>query len=202
MGSIINSATIRQAATEVRLYYEGSNEVIKSIIHHSGIQGAIVLIPIPVVGEAACVINQLHMYHKINKLLGVKFSKNVMKVMGTFLLSQVSGAAVLVAGLALLKFIPGVNFASGLIEAPFVAAINYTCGIVYYKMLENCLDSGCLDANATDEKIIEELKRHSMTQDEIKGVYGSAKDTLRGLNYEAYKSEAETCIDEAKANNG
>ena len=202
MAAIINSSTAKLAAMEVRDYYMKSDEVVKSILHHSGIQGAIALIPIPIVGETACIVNQLHMYHKINKLLGVKFSKNVMKVMGTFLLSQVSGAAAMVAGLALLKFIPGINFASGFVEAPFVAAINYTCGMVYYGMLQRYLSSGVLQANASDEEIINGLKSNSMSKDEIRGIYGDAKKTVKGLNYDSYKTEAESCVDEAKEQNG
>ena len=90
------------------------DEAEKLIVKHSCIGGAITLIPVPVVGEIAVIVNQIAMYRGLNKLIGIKFSKNVMKVIGRFLVSQVAG--VLVAGTALfavgavLKFIPGVNF--------------------------------------------------------------------------------------------
>ena len=104
MNTFINPTTLRTAAhvagRELQHHYEQSDAIEKSILHHSAVQGAIVLIPVPLVGEIACIVNQLHMYHQINKYLGVKFSKNVMKVLGKFLLSQVSGLVALFAGLA------------------------------------------------------------------------------------------------------
>lgn len=175
----------------------------KLIAKHSCIGGAITLIPVPVVGEIAVIVNQIAMYRGLNKLIGIKFSKNVMKVIGRFLVSQVAG--VLVAGTALfavgavLKFIPGVNFFAGLAQAGVAGVANYVCGVVYWKMLGGFIAAGGTDG-LSDDEIISRMKAQTLSEEEIKKAGEIAKECMKDADYESYKKDAQSCIDEAERN--
>lgn len=203
MGSIINGGTLKLAGDAAVQWYRTQDEAHQTIFTHSCIGGAIALIPIPVVGELAVIANQIAMYRKLNQLTGVVFSKNVMKNIGKFVVSQVAGilggVAVLFGLGAALKFIPGVNFAAGLLTASTAGVANYVCGKVYYEMLGGFINKGGGE-NLSDEEIIRRMKSEMPSEDRIKAMKSDAQRTMKGANYASYKGQAQDCVNEAKQN--
>ena len=203
MGSIINSATIKIAGKQVQYWYDSQDEAQKLIFRHSCIGGAIALIPIPVVGEIAVIVNQIAMYRGINKLAGVSFSQNVLKNIGKFLLSQAAGVLGGMAALfgigAAVKFIPGLNFVAGFAQAPVAGVANYVCGIAYFKMLGGFIEAGGSEG-LSDDEIIRRMKEHSLSEEEIRQAQAEARQQMKDADYSSFKSEAKVCADEAKRN--
>ena len=203
MGSIINSATIKIAGKQVQYWYDSQDEAQKLIFRHSCIGGAIALIPIPVVGEIAVIVNQIAMYRGINTLAGVSFSQNVLKNIGKFLLSQAAGVLGGMAALfgigAAVKFIPGLNFIAGFAQAPVAGVANYVCGIAYFKMLGGFIAAGG-SSGLSDDEIIRRMKDQALSDSEIRQAKADAEGKMKDANYASFKSEAKACADEAKRN--
>ena len=201
MGSVINSGTMKIALKSASQWYNMQDEVSQMIIEHSCIAGAISLLPIPGVVECGCFANQITMYVRINKMAGVSFSKNVLKCIGKFLVSQLAGLGVGLAGAVVatsaLRFIPGVGVIAGFVQAPLVGVVNYTCGMVYYKMLGKFLEAGGGDG-LSDDEIIKRMKDCSLSNAEVLSVKEDAQNAMKGANYSSFRSRAEECAEEAK----
>lgn len=182
---------------------KAQDDVVNLIFKHSCIGGAIALIPIPVVGEIAVIVNQIAMYRGINKLVGINFTDNILKNIGKFLLSQLAGIGVGMAALlgitAAAKFIPGFNFIAGFAQAPAAGVANYVCGIAYYRMLGKFLENGGSD-NSSEEDIIRMMRNSALSEEELRHVKKEAESRMDGANYSSFKSEAKACADEAQRN--
>lgn len=200
MSSVVGVAVAHSAAMGLKQWYATADEVHRRIFWHSCVNGAIALIPVPLAGEAACIVNQIAMYRKINELVGVRFSDNVLRNVGKFLLSQCAGVAagaVIVIGVsAVAKFIPGLNFIGGLAEASVAGAVNYVCGEAYYQMLGNVMKAGGT-SGASDAEIIRRMKEAAPSRAELSGIHATAKERMKNANYSHYKKEAQACADAA-----
>ena len=203
MGTIINSGNLKFASQAFVHWYNSTNEAQKLIVRHSCIAGAIVLIPIPIVGEVAIIVNQLAMYRGINRLAGITFSQNVLKNLGKFLLSQVAGilgGMVTLFGIAAaVKFIPVANFLAGVAEAPVAGITNYICGIAYFEMLGGYIKAGG-GSFLSDEETLRRMKEHSLSDDDIRNLKSEAKEKMKDVDYASFKSEAAAVVEEAKNN--
>lgn len=186
------------AAKVLERWYNASDEAHKAIIRHSCIGGAISLIPLPVVGEVAVIANQIAMYHALNKLTGVKFSEKVLKNIGKFIVSQVAGvlggAFALLAGTAVVKFVPGLNFLGGILAAPAAGVANYVCGKVYYEMLGGFIRNGC-GGDLSDDEIIQRMKDEMVSKEKIDEMRGEAKKEMKGANYKNFINEAKEVVE-------
>ena len=187
----------------VKQWNDVHEDAKKLIFKHACIGGAIALIPIPVAGEVAVLINQIAMYRGINKLVGINFTDNVLKNIGNFLLSQLAGVGVGMAALigvtAVAKCIPGLNFIAAIAQAPAAGVANYICGIAYYNMLGKFLKSGG-DAYSSEDDVIRMMRNSSLSPDELKKVKEEAERQMKGADYSSFKTEANAYADEAKRN--
>lgn len=178
-------------------------EANNAIIKHSCIGGAIALVPVPVVGEIAVVVNQLAMYRKLNELAGVKFSENVLKNIGKFLLSQLAGVfggmAAIIGVTTVVKFIPGLNFVAGLAAAPIAGAANYVCGRAYAEMIGGFVAKGGAD-NLSDEEIIAAIKAGLPSEERLKKFHTEGKSKMADVKFSDYKKSADDCVNEATNN--
>ena len=193
--------TYHAAENNLERWSNAREEIKKLVFKHSCIGGAIALIPIPVAGEVAVIINQVAMYRGINKLVGINFSDNILKNIGKFLLSQLAGVGVGMAALigvtAVGKFIPGLNFLAAIAQAPAAGVANYVCGIAYYHMLGKFLKSGG-NAYFSEDDVIRMMRNSSLSLDELKKVKEEAEKQMKNANYESFKTEARAYADEAK----
>ena len=182
MGILINSTNLKIAGKSMSHWFNSQDEAQKLIFRHSCIGGAIALIPIPIVGEIAVIVNQIAMYRGINKLVGISFSQSVLKNIGKFLLSQAAGAIGGMAALfgvgAAVKFIPGLNFIAGFAQAPVAGVANYICGIVYFNMLGGFMEEGGSDG-LSDDEIIRRMKAHSPSDSDIRSVKADAQRKMK-----------------------
>lgn len=185
------------ASIALKNWYNSSDEAHKIIIRHACIGGAIVLIPLPVVGEVAVLANQIWMYRELNKLTGVRFSENALKSIGKFIISQVAGIlggvfAVLV-GVAVAKWVPGLNFVAGFIAAPAAGVANYVCGKVYYEMLGGYIRNGG-DGGLSEGEIVQRMKAEMVSKEKIGEMRNEAKKTMKNVNYNDFKDEAKEVV--------
>lgn len=191
-----------QAAKEVQKYYEAADEVEQSIINHSVTAGALALVPLPGIAEVAMLIAQIRMYKRIHEITGVKFfSDQVFWNIGKFILSQVSGTLLGLASffviLSVCKWIPGGNFIAGFAQAPVIGVGNYVCGITYYKMLGEILQSGKLDSLVSGN--IDVIKNTvAMQKDSVRASKAQGDAAMAGADYKGHKEDAQNIANEAK----
>lgn len=187
----------KEAPKVLENWYKSSDAAHKVIIRHACIGGAIVLIPLPIVGEAACIANQIVMYRALNKLTGVKFSEEVLKNIGKFVLSQVAGAlgfsVAILGGVAVVKFVPGLNFLASVVEAPAAGVANYVCGKVYYEMLGGFIRNGGGEGLSNDE-IISKMKNEMVSKEKINEMKNEAKKETKGVRYKDFMGEAKKVV--------
>ncbi len=177
-------------------YYYKSEEAEKIIIRHSCVAGAAALIPIPYADMAVCLPNQIALYGFLNKELGVSLSKELLKVIGGFMISQITGmisvfpfvfAGKVAAGL--LKFIPLAGSIGGfLIDGAINAGITYVLGIVYLKAMVNVLKAG---KPINESSLKEALKAEFDDTEGIKNIYKEGKQKLKGKDFSAFRDDAE-----------
>ena len=151
----------RELARTVSDWEKKSDQIDSLIIKHSCIGGAAGLFPMPIVDNIIMLGNQMIMYRNINSVLGVSLAKNTLKVIGTFMLSQVAGMLA-VFGIAIAGSILGNVLKASIVFAPagmalnalINAAITYVLGIVYARALVKLVGSG---KTPTAENLKEEL---------------------------------------------
>lgn len=191
----------KMAAKALEQWYKSQDDAHRLIFKHACIGGGIALIPLPLVGEVAVIINQIAMYKGINDLVGIKFSDSVLRNIVKFTISQLAGIgagmAVLLGVSAVGKWIPGFNFLAGFMAAPVAGVANYACGIVYYNMLGNYLKSGG-DGSGSDAEIIAAIKQHSLSDAELRRIKEDAERRMKNADYKKYTAEAEACANAAR----
>jgi uncharacterized protein (DUF697 family) len=185
----------RELARTVSDWEKKSDQIDSLIIKHSCIGGAAGLFPMPIVDNIIMLGNQMIMYRNINSVLGVSLAKNTLKVIGTFMLSQVAGMLA-VFGIAIAGSILGNVLKASIVFAPagmalnalINAAITYVLGIVYARALVKLVGSG---KTPTAENLKEELKTQFADKDNLKKLYEEGKEKLKGTKFSDYKNDAE-----------
>mgnify|MGYP007033164565 CR=1 FL=1 len=142
-------------------------DIVKIVRRHAGIAVATAFIPIGGLDVAAATVNVWTMYVKINNALGIKFSDNMMKSIGSAIVSnlvQNLGIAAVACGL---KFFGPGYFAAVAILTGALYGLTMAAGWVYLKALTNmALHDGDIKA-----AVKEALK----DQADIKKVYDENK---------------------------
>ena len=177
---------------------EMKTEAEQVIMKHSCINGALMLVPIPLAPEIGVIANQAAMYANLTNVAGVKFSAHLIRHIGMFLASQMAGMGVVLAADAALKFIPGINFIAGFATAPLAGVGNYVCGKVYFNMLDKFVAHG--GANMSEIEAENWFKSNVPSKDVWKALEGEAKKRMKDVNYEQYKNEATNVANAAKRN--
>lgn len=112
-------------------------DIVKIVKCHAAIAVATAFIPIGGLDMAAATVNIWTMYTKINTALGIKFSDNKMKSIGSAIASNLVlnlGVSAVVSGL---KFTGVGYFAAIAILTTSMYALTMTAGWVYLKALTN-----------------------------------------------------------------
>ncbi|MDE7089036.1 MAG: YcjF family protein, partial [Prevotella sp.] len=143
------------------------DDIVKIVKKHAKIAVATAFIPIGGLDMAAATVNVWTMYVRINKSLGIKFSENKMKSIGSAIASNLVtnlGIAAIAAGL---KWTGVGYFASVAVLTGALYALTITAGWVYLKALTNM----ALHDSDIDEAVRDVLKDKS----EITKVYNENK---------------------------
>lgn len=175
---------IKESAAELleRLGKSGAEkekEILSIVNKHSLIAAGAGWVPIPFVDFILVVGNIWTMYASINKVIGISFSDNLLKSIGSGVVANLSSAIISQALLSCLKIIPGIGtISAGLI----LTACNYaTCvaaGYVYMRALTIIAsDDGAIDPTDPDlkkkfKRVIKEQKAEGQKiKDEIQKEY-------------------------------
>lgn len=168
--SIINSHTLTLAAKELTKAHNSilkenvTNDIADVIIGHSlgaaaaGLGGAW----IPGAGGTAALLASVgfiwSMYFRINKCLGLKLSKTLLKSLASAVITNIiASAAGIIGGAAVstvLSFIPGVgSVAASVIMAGIDYAVVFASGLIYIKVLTNLFKAGKDPAKMSEEQL-------------------------------------------------
>ena len=112
---------------------------------------------------------------------------------------EFGGMLALYLGLAVMKFIPGLNFLAGCAQAPALGVANYICGIVYYKVLGEIVQKekyGQLDSTSDIDSILKQsryLRKDSLTEIKAQGTAA-----MQSVDYKNGKKEAQEIVNGIK----
>lgn len=131
-----------------------TEEIAKIINQHSMIAAGAGWIPFPFVDLAVVAGNVWKMYVSINKVIGISFTGNFMKSVGSGVVANLSSAIVSSQLFSLLKLIPGLGTVSaGLLLMAGNYATCTTAGWVYLKALTSIAsDEGVIDPSDPEMK--------------------------------------------------
>ena len=182
-----------------------ANEIDSLIIKHSCVGGAAGLIPVPLVDSGIMLGNQMLMYRNINSVMGISLSKDTMRVLGKFMISQVAGMlsvfgfALLGKGVAsLLKCTFIASIAGCAIDCATNAGITYVLGVVYAKVLVKSVNEGNGKPPSIDA-LKDAMKEEFKNTDEMKRIFKEGKAAMRNTNYKDFKADAKAAEEYAQS---
>jgi uncharacterized protein (DUF697 family) len=168
---------------EIELFGEGqkAKELTNVIKQHAIAATATGFIPVPGLDVLAVVANIWTMYVRINDVVGVSFSENVLKSIASGVIanlaSTIPAIALTVGAGSLLKLLPGIGTAGGIaIAVTANIAVIYVAGKVYLKSLEVLLQSG---KPLTEENLKEVVTQMSKDKDFVKSAYNEGEDVAK-----------------------
>lgn len=162
------------------------------IFQHACIAGAAGLVPIPFADLAIMLPQQIVLYGRLNKEYGVSLSKDALKVVGSFMISQITGM-VSVFGIAFaakavfspFKAIPGIGTLVGVTaDATTNAAVSWVLGVVYFIALERLAKKG---GTVTAENLKDELAKEFADKRKIREIYREGRQRVKGVNFTNFK---------------
>ncbi len=153
------------------------HEVSEIIKQHALLGTAAALIPVAGADLAALAANTWTMYVRINKAVGVSFSDNALKSIASGILGNLAtvipGVMLALGAETLLKLIPGIGAAGGIVVgAAANVAVMYVAGRVYLKSLEVLMHSG---RPLTEENIRQAAKEATADSAFVKSAYAEGK---------------------------
>lgn len=173
----------KNAYENLQLFGDGpkARELSDVIKQHALLGTAVGLIPVPGADLAALAANTWTMYVRINNVVGVSFGDNILKSIASGVIanlaSLIPGIALAVGAETLLKFIPGIGTAGGMvIGAAANVAVMYVAGQVYLKSLEVLIHSG---KPLTEENIKRVAEQTSKDKTFVKGAYAEGKEVAK-----------------------
>jgi uncharacterized protein (DUF697 family) len=181
----IESDVAQELATKVftaNLFGDHPNgEELSEIIRQHAIAGvASGFIPVPGMDVAAAVGVVWTMYIRINHVLGIHFSKNIIKsitsIIGTNLITYLPGVFVGKAVASFAKLIPGLGTMGGVaIDATINLGLLYAMGVIYAKSLTTIYKAEG-QIVITEQKLREAIKQTMADKTFIKQIYEFGKN--------------------------
>ena len=143
-----------------------ANDVWDCVNRHALIAVGAAWIPVPGADIALMAGNTWAMYLRINNRFHISFSDNVLKSIGSGVVSNLTSNIVALGLGSLLKFIPGASFVSGALLSALVYATTLTAAWVYLRALtrfyaqgggrEECLRA-CVDDILSDKESVRNI---------------------------------------------
>ncbi len=173
-------------------FYRSRNEVEKVIFKYACVSGAAALLPFPIAAPVINLSNQLLMYGHINRIMKVSFSKNIMKCIGKFILSQLGGLGIGL-GVAILsefaKWIPGAGTAFGSVTGALIwPTVTYSCGWIYYKTLISLQEK---NVELTEENMKAAITNLCSDKEAMEALRNEAKEQFKNVDFSKYKEDAQ-----------
>lgn len=153
------------------------NEIADAVHTHAGIAVASAWIPVTGLDIAALTANIWAMYVRINKKLGISFSENMMKSIGSAVAANLASNLALAGVGSALKFIPGLgSIAGGIIMSAAMYGTTVGAGWIYLTALTNWVKKGKGSADDLRGCIDEVMEQN---KNEIDDVVKEAKRCYR-----------------------
>ena len=169
-----------------------ASKIDNIIFQHACIAGAAGLVPFPFIDMAIMLPQQIVLYGRLNREYGVALSKDAMKVVGSFMISQITGM-VSVFGIALaakavfspFKAIPGLGTLVGVAaDATTNAGVSWVLGVVYFMALDKLAKKG---RAVTQESLKAQLAAEFADKSRIREIYRDGRKRVRGVDFAAFK---------------
>ena len=163
-------------------------KVGKEIKHWSIVCGGVALLPWPGISLASSLGVEIAMCAGINKITGVDFSKNKLKCVLRYMLSNLAVNIGSIAVIEVLKCVPFVNFFAGIGECVALASCCYAAGWIYYELTSTLADQG----KHPDDLSEEELKTMVRKLIDAKGdsLLREGKANTQDADFASQKDEA------------
>lgn len=176
---VINSSASELLTKLGQLSQEKTDEIVSIVNKHSIIAAGAGWVPIPFLDMAVVAGNVWSMYAAINKVLGISFSANLLKSIGSGVVANISSTLISNALLSLLKLVPGIGtISAGLILTAGNYAICTAAGWVYLNALcaiaseDGVIDPSDPDLQKKFRRIIKDQKEASRKiKDELQKEY-------------------------------
>lgn len=120
------------------------------------------------------------MYYRINAKIGIPFSKNILKSLGTAIATNLVASAIssVVISTAL-SFLPGIgNIAASMLMAGVVFSLTWSCGLVYLKILTRFAKAG-VDLNDVSEEDLKKMADEVIEETNVKEMMKQAKEQFK-----------------------
>ena len=142
---IYNAATT--ASNRMGLGSAPVEEIVKCVKLHSGLAVAAAWIPVGGLDLAALTANVWTMYIRINKYLGISFSENMMKSIGSAVMANLASNLAMTGCAAVIKWIPGFGtIAGGALMSAAVYATTVGAAWIYLMAISNWAKGGSSSA--------------------------------------------------------
>lgn len=138
---IYNAAAL--ASSKMGLGSAPVEDIVKCVKLHAGIAVGAAWIPIGGLDLAALTGNVWTMYVRINKLLGIPFSENMMKSIGSAVMANLASNLAMTGFAAAIKWIPGIGtITGGALMSAAVFATTVGAAWVYLMAISNWANGG------------------------------------------------------------
>lgn len=155
---------------------EVAEKIDSLVLQHSLIAAGAAWLPVPGADMVAMTANVWTMYMRINKVVGVKFSENQMKSIGSAVIGNLTANLIAIGAGSLLKFIPGSSLITGAFLTSLVYATNMTAAWVYIRALTKFVARST--GNAADlQSCVDDVLSNTS---EIKAVFNDSKSNYKG----------------------
>ena len=167
--TVMAALAVRQIDKSLR--EDISDEIVNNIYGFAGGAVAASLVPVPGLDVALATADIWMMYARINNLLGISFSENMMKSIGSAVIANITANIGQMAVGSALKFIPGIgSFMGGALMGVTVFGTTVAAGWIYLKALCNFYGNGGTgDLEASVRDVLENDK------DEIRNIIKEEK---------------------------
>lgn len=177
MSYLLSAAALAVKSLDSSMRSELSSELVDTIETHAVLSVAAAWIPVGGLDVAAITANVWTMYVRINKKLGISFSENMMKSIGSAVAANLAGNLALVGMGAAVKYIPLFGqIAGGMLMSATMYGVTIGAAWIYLMALVNWVNKG--KGSGEDLKsCVDEVM--SQNQGKIKTVITEAKSDYK-----------------------
>lgn len=118
------------------------------------------------------------MYFRINKCLGLKLSKVILKSLASAVLTNLAGSVVSIIGATVISAIPGINTIATVLMAGVDYAVVLVSGILYLNLLTNIFKAGKNIEDMTESEIKEAMAA-TVKEENVSQLIKDARDDYK-----------------------
>lgn len=153
-------------------------EIVDIVKLHSKLAVGSAWIPVPGADIAAGAATIWGMYIRINNKIGLSFSENVMKTIGSGVATNLVSYVAMSGFASAIKFIPGIGTIGGaLLMSASLYAITLTSGYVYLRAIRALAENK--KRNFSGKDLESAVNRELLNKTEVKRFFNESKQTYK-----------------------